>query len=137
MLVWIFGGTAVGKKHFIRDSILNTPEFAGFVPSWMEDGPLEEEGFDLFIQDKQNRLVRWQWTREHALADLREKYPDITQKIILLTVPSAITFQRATKREGESPWTEAGLAAESQIVRWLAMGLAADYDISLTELDYS
>ena len=137
MLIWVFGGTAVGKKHFIRHSIPARPGFANFEPAWMDDGELPESQRELFCRNNQEYLVRWQWGREHVLADLRDTYSDITQKIILLRVPSKIAFQRAVEREGESPWTRKQLADECRTIRWVAMGIAADYGIPLTEIDYS
>jgi len=115
MHIWVFGGTAAGKKYFIREA-LKRDEFRGYVPAWIEDGdPAEAE------LDGENLLIRWQWRREFTL---HEMAATTTQRIVLVQTAAECQYYQAIAREGEEKWDMDALRLEALAVEWLALGLS-------------
>lgn len=129
MIYWIFGGTAVGKKTYILHHRDFAPE------CWMED---EDRLFHDLVADLRggDRLVRWQWAREHVIANIAEHVPDLDQTIVLLTAQLAVQCDRAATRD-PGKFISEQLEGEARSVRWLAQGLAKQYDLPFVEIDIS
>jgi len=140
---WIFGGTAVGKKTYIKQMVANTSDLKAF---WVEDG--DKNINDLLGEvDSQSIVVRWQWSREHVLAKIAATHQEIHQEIHLVHTAPEVQKSRSDSRETKLFGTneETGevielrpismLADESRGVRWLALGLAADYSIPFHSID--
>lgn len=111
-IYWIFGGTGVGKKHFIRQREQTVRYNCRGL--WVEDGVITQPEIDAVPGqlEQSNLLVRWQWGREVALGKIFEQYPRIIQSIYLLYTSSAIQAARALEREGEKVWLEEDLRVE-------------------------
>lgn len=129
MIYWIFGGTAVGKKTYI----LHHRDFAP--ACWMED---EDRLFADLVNDLRggDRLVRWQWAREHVVANIAEHVPDLQQTIVLLTATLDVQADRAATRD-PGKFTLEQLGGEARSVRWLALGVAAEYGLPVVAIDIS
>jgi hypothetical protein len=128
---WIFGGTAVGKKTYIRLVESETRRAA-----WMGEGGRTVEsllrhaaGCDL--------LIRWQWTRDRVLAEAARTHPDIIQRICLLSASPDVQADRALRREGWARWTAVDLEREAAVVLKTAMKLAARHRVSMVIVDVS
>ena len=138
-IIWVFGGTAVGKKTYIRKFLEMHPTFEMI---WVEDG---DKSLREIIAANQDRdiIIRWQWSREHLLAKIVEIHPDIPQEIHLVRTSPENQKQRSDIREprrfGVNPETGIPmefrpfqmLPDESKSVRWLCLGLNAYYGLPL------
>lgn len=132
---WVMGGSAVGKKTFIRRALagqvwsLNLPERV--CGAWFADGEISAaellaqcEGFDA-------ALVRWQWGRDTLLAELAEH----AHVLLLLETVSEIQAQRVVRREGYPKWHAGALRDEARQVELRARELAAIYGLPLVRID--
>lgn len=131
-IFWIMGGTASGKKTYIKHVATKT---IGVV-SWIEDG--DKLASELLEELEQfSLLVRWQWGREHTLAEIAENHPNVNQQIIYLHAYPKIQKSRADGREPELIRTKSDLEKESKGVNWLALGLAEYYSLDFNRVDVS
>jgi hypothetical protein len=131
MIIWILGGTAVGKKTYIRHLAAQ-----GFgEPCWMEDDDQRLAWLAGQASVGVN-LARWQWAREHVIADIAKHFPQVQQRLCLLTADHPVQMARANKREPDK-WGEENLQREAQQIRYLALGLAKAHGLPLLEVDIS
>jgi hypothetical protein len=141
VIFWIFGGTAVGKKRFIRQCLYpaTRPDFIklGHAPraEWIEDGPVQSdivrlsESFDL--------LVRWQWGREEHLANILRNHPTVKHSIVMLTCGLMTQLSRVSLREGCLKWDAEILHGELRQIYECVHGLVRDHRVRVLYVDAS
>lgn len=136
---WVFGGSAVGKKHFIRAATTNPVRF-GFPQSLAAaayaDG-VTDAGAIVAQYELGPIIVRWQWNRETCLEEIIRIRPDITHAIYLCKVNLSVQVARVVQREGSMKWDELNLRRESEDVDYLAQRLSMKYRIPVYFVDAS
>lgn len=138
---WIFGGTAVGKKRFIRccvergDTIgLGIP--VGVHPVWFDCGPASVSEF-LKATKKNDVIIRWQHEREKKLQRLIEDGGLVEHRIVVLIATAHAREERAERREGFRRWTALELHREGRLVEELAERTAREHGLSIQYVDVS
>lgn len=136
-IFWVFGGTAVGKKHFISAAVqqpkrMGFPE--GLAAAWYEDGTTDPDAILKQLAESP-LIIRWQWGREDLLGKLAEARPDIRQMIYLCVVYPSVQVRRVIEREGSLKWGEPMLIREAQDVRELAERLSMKHSIPVMYVD--
>lgn len=126
MLIWVFGATAVGKKHFIAKALTHE-SFASFAQAWMKDG----DDTDKEVASGKDLLIRWQWGREHVLHRTALVSPQTRQKIVVVQANLECHYERGLLREGEEKFNADVLYKEALTVEWLARGLADYWNLPL------
>jgi hypothetical protein len=122
LATWVFGSSAVGKKHFIRSEAAYP-----FTPSWMEDGDEPPEW-----KEKGAYLIRWQWGRERYIERLRDLG---AAQCLLLIVCDPITQMERLKKREDSDWTLDNLVGESQTIRGLVQELTLKFGLPGIEIN--
>jgi hypothetical protein len=134
---WIFGGTAVGKKHFIRRSVEN-PTAMGF-PEGLTAAAYADGCTDATSLVEQFKLspiiVRWQWGREDALENAIKEFPDVSHVIYLLKVYPSVQVRRVLQREGGMKFNEGTLIREAAEVDLLVQKLSMRHGIPVRFID--
>jgi hypothetical protein len=119
--VWVMGGTAAGKKTFIR----RFSPLWNYTAFWMDDGDTD---LDAMVENYQycNLLIRWQWGREDALIELLKTVPSVTQILCLVKMDPITQSQRLKLRDD---WflPEDALSGEAQSIEELANYLSSVY----------
>ena len=108
MLIWVFGGTAVGKKHFIN-KVLELDAFEDFAAAWMKDG----DDVDNEVDVSRDLLLRWQWGREHTLHTIKLVSPAAKQTIVLVKANLECHYDRALQREQKEKFNADALLKEA------------------------
>lgn len=136
-ITWVFGGTAVGKKHFIQQTT-TLLKFIGVrcSPAWVADGPLFSTDIVNLVATN-SLLIRWQWGRDSVLSFIAKHYPAIPQQIILLTADPRVQEARAKQREGRVKWGVEHLQDEAQSVKDLATAFAKEHSMPFQHIDIS
>jgi hypothetical protein len=136
MIFWVYGGTAVGKKHFI-DRAVRSPAGFGLPPCrpvWIQDGDMSAE--QLLDEAKVSPiLVRWQWGRENNIGLIREIWPSLPQLILLIRSNVSVQAQRVILREGSARWNEWMLRRESEDVQHLVEELSMQHGVAVRYID--
>lgn len=112
MIVWVFGGTAVGKKRFIEHCLdaRTRPQFIALInplPIWINEGDLKEDMGHL--SREHDLLVRWQWSREARLGEGIDS-------IVMLTCGLMAQLSRVASREGCLKWDAEALHEEMRSI---------------------
>lgn len=136
MIYWVFGGSCVGKKYFIRKAI-ESPERFG-LPAlksvWFADGDMTPE--ELISASKEGPIiVRWQWGRETALKGVAKLNPEIRQTIYLCKVYPSVQVKRMLAREGSMKFDEHALIREVEEVQFLVEKLSMAHGIPVRYVD--
>ncbi len=137
MIVWVFGGTAVGKKHFIAAACADPCAFglpAGIRAVWVEDGEKDPEELIAAARGS-SLLVRWQWGREAHMDYMRALTPDITHQLCMVKVDRHVQVARVIRREGLLKWTEWQLDREAEDIQHLAETLSMRHGIAVRYID--
>jgi len=136
MIVWVFGGTAVGKKRFIDRAVETPARFGlpiGIRGVWLADG--ESETGQLLQQAAHGPiLVRWQWGRESRLTEIAE-CGKVEQQIYLVKTDLYLQAGRVIAREGELKWPELTLMREAEDVDRAVQALSMKHGIAVRFVD--
>lgn len=135
MLSWVFGASAVGKKHFILHAHQFDAKWNGYRPTAMADQPPSLQHLVRLSQEYTNLLVRWQWGREQLLVDLHDSHPHIEQSIVLITAKLRVHFRRASQRECGEKWPKSNLAHEARAVKSMAQEVGKQCSVSPIRID--
>lgn len=146
-LLWVFGGTAIGKKHFIRRAV-DEPQRLGFsylYPAWIEDG---ERGAAQIVHEDLNIvgpedganagiILRWQWDREHIMQEILASYPDegLRHIIYLVKALPSVQVARVVAREGFMKFEERSLIRECEEIDYLVQTLSAKWRLPVYFVD--
>jgi len=130
MIRWVFGGTAVGKKTWIRRRLRRCRKFKTV---WMYDGPITEND-QAILESGIPLLVRWQWGRERKIVELLRDRPDLIQSIVLISASIETQLKRVAKREGEQKWSEENLVGEAKRIRKLVSRLGERFGMPIEEI---
>jgi len=138
---WIFGGTAVGKKHFIRQAVAGDLAFL-VLPSqvgkvWHEDGNKTPQGLVENCRRYNAVFVRWQWGRELVLESILVQSPKVNHIIYLLEAQIATQSRRALVREGDCVFERDSLIGEAMQVRELVEELVEEFQLPAICIDTS
>lgn len=138
-IYWVFGGTAVGKKHFIH-SVTSDPMIHGMPCNiqacWMEDGELDI--LEIVKRASESPLImRWQWGRELMLKQITWDFPFIDHHLLCCKVMPSVQVARVIAREGELKWPERTLIREGEDVQYLVEQLSMDLKLPVRFIDTS
>lgn len=114
MIFWVIGGTAVGKKRFIRACVdpATRPAFIvsrKLAPVWIQDGPCEVD-IEAAAAHR-DLMIRWQWGREEAIHDLMKR-TSLRHTLIVLTTGLVAQLSRIAVREGALKWDAENIHGE-------------------------
>lgn len=138
-IFWAFGGTCVGKKHFIAAAAEDPSRFGlpeGLQVAWYLDGDMEPHHL-VSLAEAAPIIVRWQWGREIALAGIATQRPDIQQAIFLCKVNPSVQVARVLAREGSPKFDERNLIREAEDVQFTVERLSMAHQIPVTYIDAS
>lgn len=138
MIYWIVGGTAVGKKRFIRQA-LNPKTRPHWIDStnlhaeWFEDGPVKTD--IVTLSREADVLIRWQWGREEHLVNILRDHPDVKHAIFMLTTTLMAQLSRVALREGFLKWDAATLTGEQRDIYEMVHAIAFRYRVPVRFID--
>lgn len=127
MIIWVFGGTAVGKKQFMISASRDPRRWSlpgALKPTWMEDGDMSLDDIKTRANEC-NPIIRWQWGRENNIPALTGQ----NQRIILVQTPLHVQIARVVRREGELKWNEQMLRHEAENVAALVAKISEEQRI--------
>jgi len=152
---WVFGGTAIGKKHFINRAVAD-PQRLGLglnrlYPVWIADG---ERGAAQIVHEDLNMIgpgvddtdaadagvmIRWQWDREHIMQEILASYPEegLRHIIYLVKALPSIQVARVVAREGFMKFEERALIRECEEIDYLVQTLSAKWRLPVFFVDGS
>lgn len=141
MILWVFGGTCVGKKRFIeravnpktRPAYLEIPSRLWTV--WINDGHLVQDIVSMSAES--NLIVRWQWGRDEVMESICQNHPDVRQAIVYLSVSLMTQLSRIALREGSLKWDVEQVHGEQLNIMERIHELSARYDIPVFHVDAS
>lgn len=154
-LLWVFGGTAIGKKHFIRRAVAEPQQLQlgldRLYPVWIADG--ERGAAQIFHEDlnvvgpgvdetdatNAAVILRWQWSREHIMQEILASYPDdgLRHIIYLVKALPSIQVARVVAREGFMKFDERALIRECEEIDFLVQTLSAKWRLPVYFVDGS
>lgn len=141
MILWVFGGTCVGKKRFIERAVNHRTrpgylEIAGTLrPAWVYDGHLLEDLVSM--SSSQNLAVRWQWGRDEVLESICRDHPDVRQAIVFLSVSLMTQLSRIALREGSLKWDAEQIHGEQLNILERVHELSVNYRMPVFHVDAS
>lgn len=141
MIVWVFGGTCVGKKRFIERAAnpQTRPEyFAAFDmhAEWIEDGPLTVDIVTRALEHE-DLILRWQWGRDETLESICQNHPEIKHTIVMLSVNLMTQLSRIALREGCLKWDAGQIHGEQVGIFERVHELSEKYRIPVLHVDAS
>jgi len=154
-LLWVFGGTAIGKKYFIQRAV-DEPQKLGLklkrlFPVWIADG--ERGAAQIFHEDLNivgpgvdatdaidaGIIIRWQWEREHIMQEILATYQDddLQHIIYLVKALPSVQVARVLQRERFMKFDERALIRECEEIDFLVQTLSAKWRLPVYFVDGS
>lgn len=141
MIVWVFGGSCVGKKRFIERSVnpQTRPEYLNAFDmhgEWIDDGPLTVDIVTRALEGE-DLILRWQWGRDETLESICQNHPSLKHTIVLLSVSLMTQLSRIGLREGCLKWDAEQVHGEQLNISERVYELASKYRIPVLHVDAS